>query len=163
MSQKKSTWERVKVFGGLSPRELAPLPPNVAEPRTGLSMGQHCELMAQNFEIPRQDQDQLAFESHIKAAEAYNSGFMDDLLVPCAGVYRDNNLREDIDLEKLGTLRTAFEKSERGDADRGKLDAVDRRGCGRVACLGRMGAFAWLADPGLSHTLSNSCEQFRCG
>lgn len=114
LGQQKSLLDKVKVFQGLSPAELTPQPPNVAEPRTGLTMGQHCELMAQEWKISRADQDQLAFESHKKAAEAYRSGYMDDLVVPCAGVYRDNNLREDISLDKLATLKTAFEKSERG-------------------------------------------------
>lgn len=114
LGQQKSTLDKFKVFKGLSPAELAPQPPTVAEPRTGLSMGQHCELMAQEWGITRADQDQLAFESHTKAADAYRSGYMDDLLVPCAGVYRDNNLREDMSLEKLATLKAAFEKSERG-------------------------------------------------
>jgi acetyl-CoA C-acetyltransferase len=77
-------------------------------------MGQHCELMAQQWHISRADQDQLAFESHRKAAEAYRSGYMDDLIVPCAGVYKDNNMREDISLDKLATLKNAFEKSDRG-------------------------------------------------
>jgi acetyl-CoA C-acetyltransferase len=110
----KGTWDKIKVFKGLSPAELAPQPPMVSEPRSGLSMGQHCELMAQEWKIARADQDQLAFESHNKAAAAYRSGWMDDLVVPCAGVFRDNNLREDISLDKLATLKTAFEKSERG-------------------------------------------------
>ncbi len=57
--------------------------------------------MAQEWKIPRAEQDQLAYESHKKAAEAYRSGYMDDLIVPFAGVFRDNNLREDITLEKL--------------------------------------------------------------
>ena len=86
----------------------------MGEPRTGLTMGQHCELMAQEWKISRQDQDRFAYESHMKAAEAYRSGYMDDLIVPCAGVFRDNNLREDMSLDKLATLKTAFEKSERG-------------------------------------------------
>ena len=114
MSRKKSAWEKVKVFKGMSPAELAPLPPSVSEPRTGLSMGQHCELMAQDWEISREDQDDLAYESHKKAAEAYRSGYMDDLLVPHAGVFRDNNVREDIERGKLGELRPVFEKSDRG-------------------------------------------------
>jgi acetyl-CoA C-acetyltransferase len=114
MTQQKGGWNKMKVFKGLSPAELAPQPPSVAEPRTGLSMGQHCELMAQEWAIPRAEQDQLAYESHMKAAAAYRSGFMDDMLVPCAGVFRDNNLREDIELEKMATLRTVFERGERG-------------------------------------------------
>ena len=115
LSRAKTFAEKASIFmKGFSPSELAPVAPSVAEPRTGLSMGQHTELMAQEFEISREAQDQLAFESHRKAAKAYDEGFMDDLLVPCAGVFRDNNLRADIDLAKLGTLKPAFEKSERG-------------------------------------------------
>ncbi len=114
MTQRKGTWAKLGAFKGLKLREMAPQPPSVAEPRTGLSMGQHCELMAQEWQIPREEQDQLAMESHAKAAAAYRDGYMDDLIVPCAGVYRDNNLREDMDPEKLATLRNAFEKSDRG-------------------------------------------------
>mgnify|MGYP003390090303 FL=1 len=110
----KTTMDKLKVFKDFSPRELAPLPPSVNEPRTGLSMGQHCELMAQDWNIPRAEQDQLAFESHTKAAAAYRSGYMDELIVPCAGVYRDNNLREDVSIEKLATLKNAFEKGSQG-------------------------------------------------
>ena len=112
--QARSVGQRFGAFKGFSPGELAPQPPSVAEPRTGLSMGQHCELMAQHWKVSRADQDQLAFESHKKAAAAYKSGYMDDLIVPCAGVFRDNNLREDIAIDKIATLRTAFDKSERG-------------------------------------------------
>ena len=114
VGQSKTPMDKLRVFKGFAPGELAPQPPTVAEPRTGLSMGQHCELMAQEWHIPRAEQDQLAFESHRKAADAYASGYMDDLVVPCAGVFKDNNLREDISLDKLATLKPAFEKSERG-------------------------------------------------
>src|SRR5258705_2863143 len=110
----RSLGGRRKAFKGFSPTELAPQPPSVSEPRTGLSMGQHAELMAQEWRISRADQDQLAYESHKKAAEAYRSGYMDDLIVPFAGVFRDNNLREDMSLDKIATLKTSFDKSERG-------------------------------------------------
>jgi acetyl-CoA C-acetyltransferase len=113
-SQQKSTMDKLKVFKGFSPMELMPKPPNVTEPRTGLTMGQHCELMAQVWDISREDQDAFALESHQKAAEAYRSGYMDDLVAPYEGVFRDNNLREDATLEKLSTLKTAFDKTERG-------------------------------------------------
>lgn len=110
----KTAMDKLKVFSGFRPGELAPQPPSVNEPRTGLSMGQHCELMAQEWKVAREEQDKLAVASHSNAAEAYRSGYMDDLIVPCAGVFRDNNLRSDISLEKLATLKTAFDKSERG-------------------------------------------------
>ena len=115
LARAKSFAEKASIFmKGFSPAELAPIAPSVAEPRTGLSMGAHTELMAQQFHISRAAQDQLAYESHRKAAKAYDEGFFDDLIVPTAGVYRDNNLRTDIDLGKIGTLKPAFEKSERG-------------------------------------------------
>jgi acetyl-CoA C-acetyltransferase len=141
---KKTTWEKVKVFQGLSPAELAPLPPSVAEPRTGLSMGQHCELMAQEFRITRAEQDGLAADSHRKAADAYRSGWMDDLVMPFAGVFRDNNLREDASVEKLGTLKTAFERSERGTLTAGNSTPLTD---GAAAVL--VASEDWAASRGL--------------
>lgn len=114
LQQQKTAMDKLRTFQGFSPSELAPQPPNVAEPRTGLTMGQHCELMAREWKIGRQEQDRFAFESHRKGAEAYRSGYMDDLIVPTAGVFRDNNLREDMSLDKLATLKTAFDKSDKG-------------------------------------------------
>lgn len=105
---------KLSLFKGFSPKELTPKPPSVNEPRTLLSMGQHCELMAQEWGITREDQDQLAMESHLKAAAAYDNGFFDDLLVPCEGVVRDNNMRPDSTMEALAKLRTAYEKTAKG-------------------------------------------------
>jgi len=119
VGQKKTAMDKLRVFKGLAASELAPQPPSTGEPRTGLAMGQHCELMAQEWHVSRAEQDQLAYESHRKAADAYRSGFMDDLIVPCAGVYKDNNLREDVTIEKLSTLKTAFDKTDRGTLSAG--------------------------------------------
>jgi acetyl-CoA C-acetyltransferase len=110
----KSFGQRLSAFKGFSPAELAPQAPSVSEPRTGLSMGQHTELMAQEWHISRAEQDRFALESHQKAGGAYRSGYMDDLVIPFAGVFRDNNLREDISLDRLANLKPAFDKSERG-------------------------------------------------
>jgi acetyl-CoA C-acetyltransferase len=114
MQRTKGTSAKVGVFKGFRPGELAPEPPSVKEPRTGLSMGEHAELMAQTWGISREAQDDLAYESHTKAAASYSGGYHDDLVVPFGGVFRDNNIRADVDREKLGTLKPAFEKSDRG-------------------------------------------------
>jgi acetyl-CoA C-acetyltransferase len=114
LSRARTLGQRLAAFKGFTPAELAPQSPSTAEPRTGLSMGEHCELMAKEWGITREAQDLLAFESHKKAAAAYDEGFMDDLVVPCAGVYRDNNLREDISLEKMAELKPAFDRSGSG-------------------------------------------------
>jgi len=113
-SRAKSFGQKLKHFGDFKPGELAPQAPNVNEPRTGLSMGQHCELMAKEWDIPRAEQDLLAYNSHRNAAQAYKDGFLDDMIVPCAGVFQDNIIREDIDLEKIGNMNPAFDKSKSG-------------------------------------------------
>ncbi|MCE5362162.1 acetyl-CoA C-acetyltransferase [Pseudomonas anguilliseptica] len=110
----KSTGEKIKSLLQIRPRHLAPAIPRNGEPRTGLSMGEHCELMAQTWAIPRDEQDKLAVASHQKLAAAYAEGWHDDLLTPFRGLTRDQNLRADISLEKLATLKPCFERSPRG-------------------------------------------------
>jgi acetyl-CoA C-acetyltransferase len=144
LGQQKTAIDKLRVFQGFSPGELTPQPPNVAEPRTGLTMGQHCELMAREWKITRQDQDRLAFESHRKGAEAYRSGYMDDLIVPTAGVFRDNNLREDISLDKLATLKTAFDKT-----DKGTLTAANSTPMTDGAACVLLASEEWAAKRGL--------------
>ena len=114
LSRARSLGEKLAAFKGFTPGELAPVPPSTSEPRTGLSMGEHCELMAKEWGITREAQDLLAYESHKKAAAAYDAGFMDDLVVPCAGVFRDNNIREDISLAKMAELKPVFDRSSEG-------------------------------------------------
>ena len=82
--------------------------PAVVEPRTGLSMGQSTELMAKQWQVTRAEQDQLAYDSHLKAASAWREGFYDDLVVPYLGLKTDNNVRADTSLERLARLRPSF-------------------------------------------------------
>ena len=103
--------QRLRAFKGFRPAELKPILPANGEPRTGMSMGQHCERMAREWKIPREEQDRLAMESHQKAARAYDEGLFDDLVTPWAGVSRDNNIRADSSMEKLSSLRTVFSKA----------------------------------------------------
>jgi len=111
LSRARSAGEKVRAFKGFSFGELRPVAPSTQEPRTGLSMGQHCELMAREWGITREAQDMWALGSHQKAAKAYDEGFHDDLLVPCAGLLRDNNVRPDTTLEKMATMKPAFDKA----------------------------------------------------
>lgn len=110
----KSTGDKLKSLLKIRPRHLAPAIPRNGEPRTGLSMGEHCELMAQRWAIPRDEQDQLALASHQKLAAAYAEGWQDDLLTPFRGLTRDQNLRPDISAEKLASLKPCFERGPRG-------------------------------------------------
>lgn len=110
LGQARTLKQRLQTLKGFRLSELAPRPPANGEPRTGLAMGEHCELMAREWGISRADQDQLALESHLKAAAAYEAGFFDALVKPYEGVSRDNNLRADSTLEKLANLKPAFDK-----------------------------------------------------
>lgn len=105
----RSLGERLTPFLKIRPRHFKPQLPAVVEPRTGLSMGQSCELMAQTWKIPREAQDRLALESHRNAAAAYAEGFYDDLVLEFRGLKQDNNVRRDTTLEKLAKLRPSFD------------------------------------------------------
>jgi acetyl-CoA C-acetyltransferase len=109
------TWgDKLSTIGSLRPRDLAPKAPGIAEPRTGLSMGQHCEEMAKEWSIGRREQDELALASHRNAAAAWQAGFFSDLVVPFNDLTRDNNVRADTSLERLASLKTAFDPSLAG-------------------------------------------------
>jgi len=110
----RSMMEKISPWFGLRPKHFIPQAPGVLEPRTGLSMGQHCEQMAKQWGIKREDQDRLAMESHVKAAAAYDSGFMNDLIVPFGGLSADNNLRRDTSMEKLARLKPVFDTGPGG-------------------------------------------------
>jgi acetyl-CoA C-acetyltransferase len=104
----RSTGARVKLLAKLRPGQIVPDIPRNAEPRTGLSMGEHAALTAKEFGISREAQDELAAESHHKLAAAYDAGFFDDLVTPYAGLERDQNLRADTSVEKLAKLKPVF-------------------------------------------------------
>ncbi len=110
----KSIGEKLKIISSFNPKLLKPQVPAVKEPRTGLSMGDHTELMVKEWNITREEQDQLAFESHQKAAKAYDEGFHDDLVVPFKKISKDILVRKDTTLEKLSKLKPAFDKSISG-------------------------------------------------
>jgi len=106
--------DKLAAFKGFSPSELAPEPPRNGEPRTGLSMGQHCERMAREWQISRREQDELTLASHHNAARAWEQGFFDDLVIGHSGVLRDNNIRPGTDLQQLGKLKPVFDRSSAG-------------------------------------------------
>jgi len=110
----KTTAARVSPWFGLRPKNLRPVLPGVTEPRTGLSMGESTELMVKTWGITRAEQDQLALESHQKAAAAYAQGFYKDLVIEYLGLSQDNNIRSDTTLDKLAKLRPAFDFSGAG-------------------------------------------------
>ncbi len=141
----KSLGERLKPLLKLRPHHLKPELPRNGEPRTGLSMGEHCERMAQAWHIGRAEQDQLALLSHQRLAAAYAEGWQDDLLTPFLALTRDNNLRPDLSLEQLARLKPAFDRSGQGTLTAGNSTPLTDG-----ASLVLLGSEEWAAQQGLS-------------
>jgi acetyl-CoA C-acetyltransferase len=89
LSRATTAGARLKALSRIRPQQLIPEIPRNAEPRTGLSMGEHTALMAREWGIGRTEQDELAAESHRKLAAAYDDGFLSDLVTPYLGLERD--------------------------------------------------------------------------
>jgi acetyl-CoA C-acetyltransferase len=140
----KSAAARIRPWLGLRPKNLRPVLPGVTEPRTGLSMGESTELMVKTWGITRAEQDQLALESHQKAAAAYAQGFYKDLVVEYLGLSQDNNIRSDTTLEQLGKLRPVFDLSGAGTLTAGNSTPMTD---GASAVL--LGSEAWARERNL--------------
>jgi acetyl-CoA C-acetyltransferase len=108
VNRSRSNAARLRALSRLRPQQIVPEIPRNSEPRTGMSMGEHAAVMAQEWGITREEQDELAVSSHHKLAAAYDRGFEDDLVLPYLGLERDQNLRPDSSLEKLSKLRPVF-------------------------------------------------------
>lgn len=145
LSGAKTVNQKLGVFKGFSFGEVMPVAPNVNEPRTGLSMGQHCELMAREWGVTREEQDALALRSHMNASAAYDEGFHDDLLVSCAGIVKDNNVRADTSLEKMATMKPAFDRK----SGHGTLTAANSTPLTDGASAVLLASEAWAKERGL--------------
>ncbi|MBT6106808.1 acetyl-CoA C-acetyltransferase [Porticoccaceae bacterium] len=109
LNRAKTLGQRLRALASIRPSFMAPFLPANAEPRTGLSMGQHCELMVKEWGISREEQDQLTYHSHQNLIAAYEQGFFDDLICAFNGVERDGIMRN-TPLEKLATLKPAYDR-----------------------------------------------------
>lgn len=109
-NKEKSAFGKIKQLLSPKLKDWMPIPYKGQEPKTGLVMGGHTEITAKYYEISREDQDELAFKSHQNMAKAYDEGFFNDMITPAFGLNTDNNLRRDTSLEKLASLKPAFDK-----------------------------------------------------
>lgn len=116
-SRGRTPLEKVKPFQKLKPKDLLPVPPQIAEPSTGMTMGESAEKMAKENGITRREQDEIALASHQRAAQAWKAGFFDDLVMPVqipprfdAVTAKDNLVREDTSLEALAQLAPVFDR-----------------------------------------------------
>ncbi len=140
----RNFWAKTRPFFGLRPRHFKPVLPGVVEQRTGLSMGQSCEIMAKQWNISREDQDLLSLESHKRAAAAYASGFYNDLIIEYQGLKADNNVRRDASLERLAQLKPSFDFTGAGTLTAGNSSPLTD---GAAAVL--LGSEEWVRARGL--------------
>lgn len=110
INRTKSNADRFKLFLSLRPKDFIPITPVNDEPKTGLSMGGHTEFTAKHYGISRKEQDLFALDSHLKMANAYDEGFITEMITPFMRLSADNNLRRDTSLDKLSKLKPAFDK-----------------------------------------------------
>ena len=147
-SRAKTMPQRLTALAKVRPQMLLqPALPRNGEPRTGLSMGEHCELMAMEWDIAREDQDALALASHQNLARAYDEGFFTDLMTPYKGVAKDNNLRADLTIEKLRSLKPCFDKKVR--SEQGTLTPGNSTPLTDGASAVLLGSEEWAAARGL--------------
>ncbi|MBD7982407.1 acetyl-CoA C-acetyltransferase [Oerskovia sp. Sa2CUA9] len=109
-SHAKTLGARLKAFASVRPGDLAPSTPSTGEPRTGLSMGEHQAITTAAWGITREAQDEVALNSHLNLAAAWQAGFFDDLVTPFRGLTQDQNMRADSSAEKLASLKPVFGK-----------------------------------------------------
>jgi acetyl-CoA C-acetyltransferase len=109
-NKEKSAFGKIRQLLSPKLKDWMPIPYKGQEPKTGLVMGGHTEITAKYYHISREEQDELAFRSHRNMAKAYDEGFFDDMITPAFGLDQDNNLRRDTTLEKLASLKPAFDK-----------------------------------------------------
>jgi acetyl-CoA C-acetyltransferase len=146
----KSTAGRVKLLGKLRPGQIVPEIPKNAEPRTGLSMGEHAAITARKWGVSRLDQDELAARSHQNLAKAYDRGFFDDLVTSYLGLDRDQNMRPDASVEKLAKLKPVFGK----DSEDATMTAGNSTPLSDGAALVLLASDEWAAEkdlPVLAH------------
>jgi acetyl-CoA C-acetyltransferase len=103
-----STAGRLALFRKFRPGQMVPAIPRNEEPRTGLSMGEHQAISTRRWGITRSEQDEIAVQSHLRLAAAYDRGFFEDLITPYLGLERDGNMRPDASMEKLAKLKPVF-------------------------------------------------------
>ena len=140
----RSNADRAKLLTRLRPGMIVPEIPQNAEPRTGLSMGEHTAIMARDWGITREAQDELTIASHDNLAAAYDAGFEDDLVTPYLGLERDQNLRPGSTLEKLGKLKPVF-----GGPD-GTMTAANSTPLSDGASAVLLASEEWAAEHGLT-------------
>jgi len=145
LNYSKTFSEKIKTIGSIRLKDLKPTHPGIAEPRTGMSMGEHCEEMAKEWKIGRREQDELALASHQSAAKAWKEGFFKDLVYEFNGLKNDNNVRADTSLEKLATLKTAFDRSAAGTLTAGNSSPLTDG----AACV-LLASEEWAKEKGLS-------------
>jgi acetyl-CoA C-acetyltransferase len=141
VQQARSLQQKVSEVLDLKFHDIKLYIPSVTNRTTGMSMGEHTEITAKEWNLLRQEQDRIALESHQRALAAWDRGFFDDLVIPIGDLRGDAIPRKDTSLEKLAKLPPSFDRT----SGQGTLTA------GNSSPLTDGAASLWVASPaGLS-------------
>jgi len=124
LARARSPGARLRAGLRLRPGDFWPAAPAIAEPSTGLSMGEHCELMVKEWSIGRHEQDRLACRSHHNAHAATRDGRLGAEITPLAGVEQDGLIRPDTSVEQLAKLSPVFDRSATGSITAGNASPL---------------------------------------
>ncbi|CAA0090525.1 3-ketoacyl-CoA thiolase FadI [BD1-7 clade bacterium] len=143
VNRAKSLADRLKPFSKFRPHHIGLTIPVNSEPRTGLSMGDHCQITARQWNIARQAQDELALRSHQNLSQAWEDGFFDDLVTPFNGVKQDGIMRADSTIEKLASLKPVFDRKN------GTMTAANSTTLSDGASAVLLASESWAKERGL--------------
>lgn len=139
LNKARTMGEKVKGLLKFGPSDFKPYFPGATEKRTGLSMGEHCEKMVKEWQVGRHEQDEVALASQRHAAQAWDQGFYEDLVVPFGKLKKDTFVRPETTMEKLAALKPAFDRSDKGTLTAGNSSPLSD---GSAAVL--LGTKEWL-------------------
>ncbi len=145
LQHSKSLMQKIKTMSDFRISKFVFSSPGVVEPRTGLSMGEHCERMVKEWQVTQREQDEIAFQSHMNAEKAYKNGFYDDLIIPVNGINKDSFIRADTSLDQLAKLKPAFDK-DKGTITAGNASPLSD-GSSAVILASEEGAQALSLEP----------------
>jgi acetyl-CoA C-acetyltransferase/acetyl-CoA acyltransferase len=121
LARARTILQKAGAVATLRPRHFKPvvaLECGLTDPVTGLIMGKTAEILAQEWNISRREQDEFALMSHQRAASAAERGLFKEEIVPffagekLAPVTEDVGPRANQSLEALAKLKPIFDRRD---------------------------------------------------
>jgi len=118
LGKARSLVQKISIISSFRPGFLTPritLLEGLKDPSNGMMMGDTADLIARDWDISREEQDQYALQSHLRALEAQEKKLFDDELIPVFTpegkvISQDDGPRQGQSIESLRKLRPVFDR-----------------------------------------------------